>query len=142
MKNKLISQFIIEGLMDGQGQAMELPKIDANMQQNTTVAAKSPTLTPTPEKPEENKINPNMDANAKPTNDNQNEAKAKYISEVKAAAYGLHLAEYHMDRMNEMHSISEIEDVDLEKVRKSREVITDCNKTLNEIINKSKMSNQ
>jgi hypothetical protein len=137
VKNKLISQFINEGLMGDQGQMIELPKIDANLQQNTSTSAKPPTLNPTPEKPQENKANPSMDS-TKPTNDKQDDVSSKYISEVKAAAYGLHLAEYHMDKMNEMKSLSEIEDVDLEKVRKSRDVITDCKKTLHEIVNKMK----
>jgi hypothetical protein len=129
---KLINQFLSEGLIGSNSMPLDAAKLNPEMQQNLSAA-------PQPIAP----VQPTTDEPAVSSDVQQSEPtppqeEGAGIEEIEAAQSGLLLAEYHISKF--MGGLNEGEDIDLEKLRGTKQLLTDARKVLSEYQSKKKLA--
>jgi hypothetical protein len=135
----LLKMFVTEGLVDGQMMPKDLPKLDNNIQQNKGSTSVTNKLE-VPQPDEANLTSPQKPTLPNELKDKKDGDEKEEFSEYKMALEASHqclsLAEYHLGKLNKMKELSELEDVNLDKIGAAHKIITDTRQALQEMIKK------
>lgn len=127
-----LSSFLSEGLIGQNSMPIDTAKLDPNQQQNLTakpqpVAQIDPLANQQTTQPGIDQKSPTQE-NPKKEDEKKEETPDDHLDEVQAAHSGLLLAEYHLNKL--CSSLTEGEDIDLDKLRGTKEILTDARKTM------------
>jgi hypothetical protein len=137
----LIRSFLNEGLIGKDGTPVEMAKLNPQMQQNlsTTPPPADPTDVPAPAA--DAVTNAAKDEPQDEVKDNLKKAEEALdegdsLDEIQAAHSGILIAEYHVGKL--CSSLTEGEDIDLEKLRGTKTMLTDARKSMYEYWSKKR----
>jgi hypothetical protein len=139
----LIKSFLNEGLLGKDGTPVEMAKLNPQMQQNlsTTPPPADPTDVPATAPAVDDATNAAKDSAEDEVKDNLKKAEEALgegdsLDEIQAAHSGILIAEYHVGKL--CSSLTEGEDIDLEKLRGTKTMLTDARKAMYEYWNKKR----